>query len=145
MTDLEDWKQRFRTGAAAAYDWQVRWQLIDNGPRRCLRAILPAPLPAPAEPCPLVMQELLDGEPSELGKDMLQIIFAADDDPQADPALQQELWDICDVNEITHADGTPCSCQPGTVGWARHHGMAPSEAGLSQAFYEALGIDEEHI
>jgi hypothetical protein len=145
MTILERWLKRFRDGAASAYTWEVHWHLAEGGPRRQLRAKLPVPLLTPAEACPLVMQELLDGFCSPLGKDMLRIIAVADGDPQADPALRQEIYALCGIEETPpfHTDGAPCMCHPGTAGWVQHHGMAPSETGLSQAFYDALGLDEE--
>jgi DNA-binding XRE family transcriptional regulator len=40
--------------------------------------------------------------------------------------------------EPSDAPQPHCSCRPGTVGWARHHGLPPNPTGLPAAFDAAM-------
>jgi hypothetical protein len=99
MTNLERWLKRFRAGASQAYQWTVALQMIDGGPRQCLRACTPEGMLLPGEPCPLTMQQHLDGFPSMLGSDLLRVIAAADGAPGAEADLRATLLHMCHVED----------------------------------------------
>jgi hypothetical protein len=100
MTNLERWLKRFGDGAGAAYTWHAPWQDTPSGHRRLLRAWGEDETLLPGEPCPVTMQEHHDGFQSMLGPEILQIIAAADDDPDADRHLRATLLGMCRVKEI---------------------------------------------
>jgi hypothetical protein len=99
MTNLERWKRRFRHGAAKAYRWDVSVHLTRHGPRRLLRACREDGMPLQYETCPLTMQAHFDGFQSMLAMDIVRVIAAADDAPEADRDLRAELLHMCGVEE----------------------------------------------